>query len=265
MSSSRDLDPAFLQTAKAIVLRAGEIHLHHLGGNLGVILKEGTDIVTAVDIEVENMARAVIAKRFPEHSFLGEELGETVSSPQGFRWLFDPLDGTVNYAHGLPIFSASLALEVDGEVIVGAVFDASRQELFAAQSGRGATVNDTPIRVSGVDSLSRAAVGAGFPHGAVARDGRMENVFCNVAVQASAIRRLGSAALDLCCVACGRLDAFWDANLKPWDTAAGALIVQEAGGQVTTFDGQRFSCYDREVLATNGRLHSILLHEIGLA
>ena len=252
------VDP-FLATAVDAVLKAGEIQLKHLGTGFRVSTKAGTDIVTEVDLEVETLVRAMIAERFPSHGVLAEETAEKLpSSGVTHRWLFDPIDGTVNYAHGLPIFCASLALEVNGTIELGAVYDPSRRELFTAVRRRGAALNDRPIQVSRVDRLEQAALGAGFPHGATARVSAMERVFCEAAVRASAIRRLGSAALDLCNVACGRLDGFWDANLKPWDTAAGALIVQEAGGTVTGLDGGLFSCHAGHVMATNGRLHGAL-------
>jgi myo-inositol-1(or 4)-monophosphatase len=249
----------FLATAIDAVLKAGEIQLKHLGSDFQVTAKEGTDIVTAVDLEVEATVRAMIAGRFPGHGILAEETAEKrPSAGVAYRWLFDPIDGTVNYAHGLPIFCASLALEVNGTVEVAAVYDPSRRELFTSERGRGAALNSRPIRVSRVDRLGRAAIGAGFPHGASTRVEAMEQIFCEAAVRASAIRRLGSAALDLCNVACGRLDGFWDANLKPWDTAAGALLVQEAGGTVTSLNGGAFSCFSGEVLASNGSLHGEL-------
>jgi myo-inositol-1(or 4)-monophosphatase len=250
---------SFLTAAIEAVLKAGEIQLKHFGGSFQVTLKEGTDIVTTVDLEVEQVVRAMIGERFPEHGILAEETTEKRSlTGVAYRWLLDPIDGTVNYAHGLPIFCASIALEVGGTIEVGAVYDPSRRELFTGERGRGAALNARSIRVSRVEQLSSAALGAGFPHGASARDAVMEDIFCAAAVRVSAIRRLGSAALDLCNVACGRLDGFWDRNLKPWDTAAGALIVREAGGVVTDFRGGAFSCTSGEVLASNGRLHQDL-------
>lgn len=249
----------FLAAAIEAVLKAGDIQLKHLGTDFRVTAKTGTDIVTEVDLEVEAMFRAMIAARFPDHGVLAEEHAETLPSDGvTHRWLFDPIDGTVNYAHGLGIFCASLALEVNGAVEVGAVHDPSRRELFTGVRGGGADLNGEPIHVSQVERLSQAAVGVGFPHGATTRVTRMEELFCQAAVRVSAIRRLGSAALDLCNVACGRLDGFWDANLKPWDVAAGALIVQEAGGTVTALDGGPFACYSGNVLASNRRLHSAL-------
>jgi myo-inositol-1(or 4)-monophosphatase len=216
--------------------------------------------VTEVDLEVDRMCCATIAQRFPDHSVCAEESAGT--RPVGgarHRWLFDPIDGTVNYAHGLPFFCASLALETDGEVEVAAVYDPCRRELFTAERNKGAWLNTHPIHVSTIGRLENAVLGTGFPHGARVRVDTMENLLSEYAVRARAIRRLGSAALDLCYVACGRMDGFWDRNLKPWDTAAGALIVREAGGIVTALDGGPFSCDSGNVLTSNGRVHDEML------
>jgi myo-inositol-1(or 4)-monophosphatase len=250
----------FLAAAIEAVLTAGDIQLARLGTGFRVDPKGRGDIVTEVDLEVERTFRATMAERFPRHRVLAEESAET--SPAGgarHRWLFDPIDGTVNYAHGLPFFCASLALEVDGEIEVAAVYDPSRRELFTAERNRGAWLNAQPVHVSTVDRLEDAALGTGFPHGAGVRIRAMENLLSEYAVRARAIRRLGSAALDLCYVACGRMDGFWDRNLKPWDTAAGALIVREAGGTVTALDGGPFSHERGSALASNGRLHDEML------
>src|SRR5438132_2737711 len=258
---STDPNP-YLLTAIDAVRRAGDIQLSHLGGDLAITLKEGTDIVTKADLEVEAMFRAMIAERFPGHGVLAEEMDETRSSAGAYRWLFDPIDGTVNYAHGLPLFCASLAFEAGGILEVAAVYEPSRQELFAAERGKGASLNGAPIRVSKTPRIGEAALGTGFPHGASARDRGMEDLLGELAIRARGLRRLGSAALDLCYVACGRLDGFWDRNLKPWDIAAGALIVQEAGGVATSFIGGPFSCDSGNVLASNGPLHQQLVDAI---
>jgi myo-inositol-1(or 4)-monophosphatase len=268
---STDPNP-FLLVAIDAVRRAGAIQLAFLGGDLDITVKEGTDIVTKADLEVEAMFRRMIADRFPGHGVLAEEMPEmpampamsdTMSGRGGHhRWLFDPIDGTVNYSHGLPFFCASLALEVGGVVEVAAVYEPSRQELFSAERGKGAWLNGHAIRVSNTARISEAALGTGFPHSATARDRAMEEVLGVLAVRARALRRLGSAALDLCYVACGRLDGFWDKNLKAWDIAAGALIVQEAGGTVTAIAGEPFSCDRGNVLASNGALHQDVLAEL---
>jgi myo-inositol-1(or 4)-monophosphatase len=249
----------FLAAAVEIVRRAGEIQLARLGTGFRVESKGHRDIVTAVDVEVERMFRAVIAERFPDHAAVGEETGGSGRTGARSRWLFDPIDGTVNYAHGIPFFCASLAFEVDGRVEAAAIHDPSRQELFTAERGRGSWLNGRSLDVSSVDRLEDSALGTGFPHGATSRDRPMEDLLGECAVRAQAVRRLGSAALDLCYVACGRTDAFWDRGLKPWDLAAGALIVREAGGTVTALDGGPFSHESGEVLASNGRVHAALV------
>ncbi len=254
---------SFLSAAVDAVLEAGALQLARLGTDFRVDEKGRGDIVTEVDLAVETRIRALIARRFPGHGVLAEELAETAPADGvTHRWLFDPIDGTANYARGLPFFCASLALEVEGTIEVAAVYDPSRRELFTAERGRGAWVNGQTICVSPTARFADAVLGTGFPHGAVARVGAMETLLAECAVRARAIRRLGSAALDLCYVACGRMDAFWDRNLKAWDTAAGALIVTEAGGTVTSLDGGPFSCYPGDVLASNGRLHADMLDAI---
>jgi myo-inositol-1(or 4)-monophosphatase len=251
----------FLATAIEAVRRAGAIHLAHLETTFGITRKGATDIVTDVDIEVETMFRAMIGERFPDHGVVAEEL---VNDPAARSagppcWLFDPLDGTANYAHGIPLFCASLALEVNGVVTVAAVFEPVRNELFVAERGRGAFLNGRALSVSDTRQMTDAMIGTGFPHGATTRDALMEERLGACAIRVRGLRRLGSAALDLCYVGCGRMDGFWDANLKPWDTAAGALVVVEAGGAVTALDGGAFDPYSGQVLASNTRLHQDIL------
>lgn len=251
----------FMATAVEAVRLAGAMHLDRLQSGVRVTRKAHTDIVTDVDVAVETMFRQMIAARFPGHSVLAEEMADGVPVVEGepYRWLFDPLDGTVNYAHGVPFFCASLALELGGVVEIAAVYDPSRSELFTAVRGQGALLNGRRVVVSDAGGIGDAVVGTGFPHGATTRDPVMERLLGECAIRARGLRRLGSAALDLCYVACGRMDGFWDKNLKPWDTAAGALIVAEAGGKVTAIDGGAFSHYAGHVLATNGRLHQDIL------
>src|SRR5882672_9535206 len=225
--------------------------------------KKGTiDLVTEVDVAVERQFRAMIAERFPDHQVLGEEFGGAAAAPPGACWVFDPIDGTSNFAHGLPIFCASLALEIDGVAEVAAVYDPTRKELFTAERGGGAFLNGAPLRVSSATRLVDAMLVTGFPYDVHSRIEEIVGLFARFVGRARAVRRLGSAALDLCYIAAGRMDGFWERDLKPWDIAAGALIVEEAGGRVTNMEGSQFSSRGLDVLATNGRLHDAMLDVI---
>jgi myo-inositol-1(or 4)-monophosphatase len=255
-------DPLFLLTAIEVVLRAGELQMERLGRDIHVAKKGTIDLVTEVDLAVERMFRDLIADRFPEHQILAEELGRDAPIPPGPCWVFDPIDGTTNYAHGLPIFCASLAFELDGVAEVGAIYDPNRKELFTAERGGGACLNGRPIRVSEASTLVDAMLVTGFPYDVHGRVAEIVGLFGAFVGEAQAVRRLGSAAIDLCYVAAGRIDGFWERDLKPWDVAAGALIVAEAGGRVTQMNGNRFDSRGEQVLATNGRIHDRMLEVI---
>lgn len=205
------------------------------------------------------MFRALIGARFPTHAILAEERGGAVEAPSGPCWVFDPIDGTTNFAHGLPIFCSSVALEVDGRAEVAAVYDPSRRELFTAERGDGARLNGRPIRVSTTEHLVDAMLVTGFPYDVHQRVDEIVGLFAAFVGRARAVRRLGSAAIDLCYVAAGRLDGFWESDLKPWDIAGGALIVEEAGGTISAYDGRPFSSRGRQVLASNAALHGQML------
>jgi myo-inositol-1(or 4)-monophosphatase len=256
------LNPLLLATAVEAVVRAGTMQIAGLGRDIRVDKKSAIDLVTEVDLEVERMFRDLIADRFPDHQVLAEELGGGATPQPGPCWVFDPIDGTTNYAHGLPIFCSSLALEINGIAEVAAIFDPSRQELFTAERGAGAFLNGRPLHVSAAGTLVDAMLVTGFPYDVHARVDEIVSLFGAFVGQARAVRRLGSAAIDLCYVAAGRLDGFWERDLKPWDIAAGALIVAEAGGRVTTMGGGLFGSRDGDVLATNGRIHEAMLDVI---
>jgi myo-inositol-1(or 4)-monophosphatase len=204
----------------------------------------------------------MIAERFPAHAVLGEEMGGSATPPPGPCWVFDPIDGTTNFTHGLPIFCSSLALEIDGVPEVAAVYDPTRRELFTAERSGGAFVNGLPIRVSATDRLVDAMLVTGFPYDVHSRVEEIVGLFAAFVGRARAVRRLGSAALDLCYVAAGRMDGFWETDLKAWDIAGGALIVAEAGGRVSGMDGEGFLSRGGHVLATNGPLHEPMLEVI---
>lgn len=239
-------------------MRAGELHMARFGSDVGVQKKGAIDLVTEVDLEVETMFRALIAERFPDHDVLAEELGQLRSGAR-HRWVFDPLDGTTNYAHGVPVFCATVALEVDGVPLVGAVFDPNRNELFTAERGVGAWLNGERLQVSDIATLGDAMLVTGFPYDVREKLDDYLALFGEFLRHARAVRRLGSAAIDLCWVAAGRMDGFWERGLKAWDMMAGGLIIQEAGGRVTAIDGGPWQPFDGHVLASNGHIHDEML------
>jgi myo-inositol-1(or 4)-monophosphatase len=262
-------DPVFLTTAIEAVVRAGDFMMTRFGGDMRVDKKGAIDLVTEVDLAVEQLFRDMIAERFPDHAVLGEELGGSATiragsaPPAGPCWVFDPIDGTTNFAHGLPIFCSSVALEVGGVAEVSAVYDPTRRELFTAERGGGAFLNGRPMRVSTTVEIVDAVLVTGFPYDVHSRVDEIVGLFGSFVGRARAVRRLGTAAIDLCYVAAGRMDGFWETDLKPWDIAGGALLVSEAGGQVTGMDGAPFRSRDGHVLASNGLLHDAMLQVIG--
>jgi myo-inositol-1(or 4)-monophosphatase len=256
-------DPRLLSTAIEAVTRAGGMMTARRTDDLRIDKKGLIDLVTEVDVAIEQMFRAMIADRFPEHHILAEEMGGSASAPKGPCWVFDPIDGTTNFAHGLPIFCASLALEIDGVAELGAIYDPSRRELFTATRGGGAFLNDRPIQVSRARELVDSLLVTGFPYDVHDRVEEIVGLFGEFIGRARAVRRLGSAAIDLCYVAAGRLDGFWEKDLRPWDISAGCLVVAEAGGRVTSMSGAPFASRDRHVLASNGLIHDAMLDVIG--
>jgi myo-inositol-1(or 4)-monophosphatase len=241
-----------------IAREAGSLVMEHFR-RVAIEYKGDADLVTIADRQSEVLIRQRIASRWPSHDILGEENG-LVDTGSEYRWYVDPLDGTTNFAHGFPVFCISMALEHKGERIAGVVYDPTRDELFAAEEGSGAFLNGQPMQVSQAKDLAECLVATGFPS---RKRHKNPNIYFyhQLTLRTHGVRRAGSAALDLCYVASGRLDGFWEFNLNPWDTAAGVLIVQEAGGRVTDFAGAPFNIDSRETLATNGLVHVALMHE----
>jgi len=252
------IDPRFLATAVETVIRAGDLQIAKFGTGIRIDKKGAIDLVTEVDLEVERMFRALAAERFPTHDVLAEELGGR-STGASHRWVFDPLDGTTNFAHGVPIFCSSLALEIDGVATVAAVYDPNRRELFTAERGIGSWLNGQRLKTSAASAVLESMLVTGFPYHVHEDADEFLRVFGSVLRRARAVRRLGSAAIDLCWVAAGRMEGFWEASLKPWDTRAAALILEEAGGRVTGMDGSAWDAYRGDILGTNGPIHEELL------
>jgi myo-inositol-1(or 4)-monophosphatase len=252
-----------LNFAIRVAKDAGRLLRDRVGTRIDIEHKGAINIVTDVDLASERLIREAISTYYPRHEILAEEGGLSESGSE-YRWIVDPLDGTTNYAHGYPIFCVSIALECKGEVVLGVVYDPMRDELFTAERGGGAALNNRPIHVSKTAELMQGLLSTGFPYDI--KTSKLTNLdhWANFAMNAQALRRDGAAALDLCYVACGRFDGFWELNLSPWDTAAGALIVTEAGGHVTNFTGGPFSNYKPEVVASNGLIHDRMLEVLKL-
>jgi len=248
----------FMAVARDAALNAGSILKDNIHGIREISYKGDINLVTEMDMRSERAVVETLRTAFPDHGIIAEE--ETnIGNSSGFTWIIDPLDGTTNYAHGYPCFSVSIALDRRGEIILGVVYDPMRDELFSAQKGQGAHLNGRPILVSAVDRLLSSLLATGFPYDRKVSEKNNMDYFHDLLMASQEVRRDGSAALDLCSVACGRFDGFWELKLKPWDVAAGSLIVREAGGMVSDFSGSRFSIHDEEILASNGRIHGRML------
>ena len=246
-----------MQTAR----EAGRVLAEKFGRALKVEKKGDIDLVTEADLAAERLIVERVRSHYPRHSVLAEEAGEVLAlggADSAHKWIVDPLDGTTNYAHGYPVFCVSMALEHEGEVVIGVVYDPMRDEMFAAERGEGATLNGRTARVSETDELNRALLCTGFPYDVRTRE-RFARHFASFILHAQSVRRDGAAALDLAYVACGRFDGFWEEGLRPWDVAAGVLLVEEAGGQVTHYDGSPFRIYQPPIAASNGLLHEPML------
>lgn len=232
---------------------AAKIQLSYFNTDFEISRKRDyNDLVTEVDKKCEKKIIEVINKYLPGHNLLGEEGGDQ-NKKSDYVWIVDPIDGTVNYAHAVPIYCVSIALEINGEIVMGIVYSAMTNEKFWAVKGNGAYLNDKRIYVSDTEYLKDGLLVTGFPYGAKDNMDHCIDHFVNFVRMGLPIRRLGSAAMDICYLACGRFEGFWEVNLNAWDVAAGYLILKEAGGKITDFKGNEYSIYEKQILATNGR------------
>jgi myo-inositol-1(or 4)-monophosphatase len=247
----------FLDVAVEAALEAGEILVSEFSRPVQITYKGDVDLVTQADRRSEEAVVSRLRTHFPKHAIVAEE-GSGLETGSPFRWFIDPLDGTTNFAHGYPCFAVSIGLEEAGELIVGVIYQPITRELFTSAKGEGAYLNRKRIQVSKIDRLATSLLVTGFPSVK-----RMQNpnihYYWDFTLRSHGVRRDGSAAMDLASVACGRFEGFWEFGLHPWDTAAGTLLVREAGGMVTTFSGEPYRPGDRESVATNGRIHEEML------
>jgi myo-inositol-1(or 4)-monophosphatase len=238
---------------------AGQILLERFGRKINISLKGDINLVTEADLASEKHIIEKIRSHYPKHFILAEESGEAIVEGESeWKWVVDPLDGTTNYAHGYPCFCVTLALEHRGEIVVGVTFDPTRDELFAAEKGVGAMLNNKPIRVSETEKLSDSLLVTGFPYDAKERENFARH-FTGFTYKSRGIRRDGSAAIDMAYVACGRFDGFWEEGLHAWDVAAGVLLIEESGGRVSYYDDSKFSIYKPPICASNGLIHQEML------
>jgi myo-inositol-1(or 4)-monophosphatase len=256
-------DREHLEAARATAKEAGRIVMEGFGRRPRVYYKGRINLVTDIDRRSEAAIVDFLHRRFPDYTIVSEE-GQGYAGTGGGRWIVDPLDGTTNYAHGFPFFSVSIALEQEGTLRCGVVYDPLREEWFTAVHGGGATLNDEPIHVSDTDRLEEALLATGFPYDMRESPENNLNHFRNFSMRAQAVRRPGVASMDLAYVAAGRLDGFWEFKLKAWDIAAGALLVAEAGGTVTDFGGGPLDIFRAEIVASNGDIHDAMLQVLAL-
>ncbi len=246
-----------------ITKRAGEVTREGFGRNFSVEFKTNeSNLVTEIDKKSEREIISFIKSKYPKHNILAEESGEENNSSE-FTWVIDPLDGTTNFAHGLPLFSVSIGVMKNGETIAGAVYDVIRDALYTAEKGSGSFVNGKKIHVSENANLKRSVLVTGFPYNISDNPDHAIERFTNFLKSSRAVRRLGSAAIDFCYVAQGVFDGFWEVHLHPWDICAGKLIVEEAGGKVTDFRGNEIDVFSKQILATNRRVHEEMIRKLG--
>ena len=255
------MSDAFLEVAVDAATRAGELLRSRFGSLRHIAYKGPTNLVTEMDGQAEALIVEAIRRRFPDHAILAEESGASGGATP-YRWIVDPLDGTTNYAHGVPLFAVSIALEVEGRLELGVVVDPSRDERFTARRGGGAFLNGQPLSVSDTPIVATSLLATGYPYDI--RSTRENNLAEHdaFAVRCRSIRAIGSAVLSLAWVAAGRLDAYWEPRLSAWDVAAGAVLVEEAGGRVTDTNGDPLDLASASILASNGRIHVEMLETL---
>ncbi|MFH1954152.1 MAG: inositol monophosphatase family protein [Pseudomonadota bacterium] len=248
--------------AREAAREAGKVLMRMMGNAHHIVKKGEIDLVTEADLAAENTVLEIVGRNFPRDNLLSEEAGRRDEASQR-TWLIDPLDGTTNYAHGFPFFAVSIALVIEREVVLGVVYNPYMDEFFEAAKGEGAYLNGDRLQVSGALLLQDSLLATGFPYDIHERPEGVVGLLEKMIVRAQGVRRLGSAALDLCYVAAGSLDGFWEEDLKPWDTAAGDVILREAGGKLTTFEGESYSPFLKSLVASNGLIHDEMVRVIG--
>jgi len=253
-----------MNTAIEAAREAGEILRQFAAKGFEISNKGRINLVTEADLASEQFIKDLISSRFPDHRILAEESGISPHHDESaeYLWIIDPLDGTTNFSHGFPCYAVSIGVEHKGSPVIGVIYDPSRDELFAAERGAGSTVNGAPIRVSEIDHLERALLVSGFPYDVRENMESYLPAWKRFLECSQGVRRFGAAAIDMAYVACGRLDGFWEKGLNPWDTAAGWLLIEEAGGRVTKLDGSPFDNFTPSLLCTNGRIHIAMLDEL---
>ena len=261
---TKDEKTLYLEAAVEIATIAGKEILAAQSGERKIEYKGDIDLVTEMDLRAEAIIKEFFALKFPDISVLAEESGLS-GSDSNIRWIIDPIDGTTSYSHGIPHFAVSIALEENGILEVGVVYNPPLNECFSAIKGDGACLNGRPIEVSNTRELKRSLLATGFPYDRATSPENNVAHFNAFLMKAQGIRRFGSAALDLCYTAVGRFDGYWEMKLKPWDTAAGILILTEAGGKVTDYKGGKYSIYDRELLSSNGHIHDQMIDILKMA
>ena len=251
----------YFQTASIAARESGKIIKNQFGKKKEIMFKGRINPVTDVDMKSEAAIIEIIKNQYPDHDIITEESQiELAGSP--FRWIIDPLDGTVNYSHDYPVCAVSIALEINGMIEIGVIYNPIREEFFHAVRGQGAYLNDEPIHVSKIENMEKSLLATGFPYDI--RERRNNNLaqFNHLMMEAEGIRRDGSAALNLACTAMGRVEGYWEITISPWDIAAGILMVKEAGGEVADLENRPLSIYQKQVVATNGLIHAKLMEEL---